>query len=480
MSSQGRNIILCFDGTSNEVSSTPTNVLRLCHCLVRDKQQIVFYAPGVGTLLDPCSITDFRKTFRNYWDLATGFSLRNNVIEGYLFLVSNYRSGDRIFLFGFSRGAYTARAVVGMLHMFGLLRQVNANLAPYIWQCYRNNIPAPKWWSIPLVSRLFKNQSGMFKDAAQYMELFAEHDHDSVMQDATAPVCGNTLKVEFVGVFDTVSSYLSIWWFPLGIAIFALMHFVLQIDNILGIPLWPFLLLTVGAVLFRWLPYTASMPNASYVRHAVALDEYRAFFPSNHVSGTSSNHKEVWFSGVHTDVGGGRPKNKSQLAMVSLRWMLGEAVHCGLRVDPKKASCQLNGLDEEGETDKSWSPVWLIPGAVPQLRLSITGLRGRESGKAIDEANVNGNERKTFIRTYFPNFWRFRYIREGDCLHSSVITRIKAGKIKRLRLDRELIRKHDSYEAALASLDMAEDKDFILPAVQNPAGRSSSPVRRPP
>jgi len=411
MSTQPRNIILCFDGTSNEVVSTPTNVLRLCRCLIKDDKQIVYYAPGVGTLLDPDAITNAKKYFRKLWDLATGFSLGSSVSAGYAFLMRNYQPGDRIYVFGFSRGSYAARAMVGMLKMFGLLRPANENLIPYLWQWFRNNIVKQ--------SSTVRSRQELFENARRYKDLFAMDEE---------------IEVELVGVFDTVSSYLSTAWHFIGLIVGVAICWWLPLNTISLVLVLLISLLFSFAVLFRWLPYTASLPNAKHVRHATALDEYRALFPSNHISGLNPEHIEVWFSGVHTDVGGGRPEDKSQLAKVTLRWMLGEAVALGVRVDAQKVKAEIHGLDPEGECGRSMQWYWLLAGLVPQLRYATRKSPGRESGKAKGSSAALPAERTNLVRRYWPNFWRFRYIRRGDRIHASVALRKQAGLLTHPRL----------------------------------------------
>ena len=103
-----KNIVLLLDGTSNEIKENRTNILRLYGTLAKSDDQLVYYDPGVGTLGGNTWSRLWRK-FVEIWGLATGFGLDRNVLEAYQFLVENYdRVGrDRIYIFGFSRGAYT-------------------------------------------------------------------------------------------------------------------------------------------------------------------------------------------------------------------------------------------------------------------------------------------------------------------------------------------------------------------------------------
>ena len=110
-----RNIVICCDGTGNEISENISNVLKLYRCLRKtektEPRQLVFYDPGVGTLARPNPWRKLQQDFTAILGLATGYGLDDKVLASYLFLVRNYREGDQIYLFGFSRGAYTVRVL---------------------------------------------------------------------------------------------------------------------------------------------------------------------------------------------------------------------------------------------------------------------------------------------------------------------------------------------------------------------------------
>ena len=131
-----RNIVVCCDGTDNEVATDSTNVLRLFRMLERDEHQVTFYDAGVGTQVDPEAISVWRKFLSRRLDAAIGLRVRENVIAAYRFLVKTYQPGDQIYLFGFSRGAYTVRAVAGLIRFVGLVRPESENLANLAWAMY--------------------------------------------------------------------------------------------------------------------------------------------------------------------------------------------------------------------------------------------------------------------------------------------------------------------------------------------------------
>ena len=204
-------------------------------------------------------------------------------------------SGDQLFLFGFSRGAYTARAVASVLRMYGLIRPDNEPLVPYairMMMGYRARART-RTATHNRSRRLFRSGTGLQGVRCQ------------------VPHCWPW----FVGVWDTVSS---VGW----------------IENPLK------------------LPYIADNPSIQIGRHAIAIDERRAFFRSHlwrPSSRADQEHgpkdlKQVWFPGVHCDVGGGYLEAESGLSKVALEWMLDEAQSAGLLVDPARRR-QILGQD---------------------------------------------------------------------------------------------------------------------------------------
>ena len=149
----GKNIVLCLDGTNNEFGRTNTNVVRLYQSLDRSTRQVVYYDPGVGTLAPPGLFTDLGKAIGRQIDGAIGTGVIPKAEEAVHFLMQNYEPGDRIYLFGFSRGAYTARVVAALLHKSGLPDRDAENLLPY----FSHNL---KYTKDPKVSDEFKKTFG--------------------------------------------------------------------------------------------------------------------------------------------------------------------------------------------------------------------------------------------------------------------------------------------------------------------------------
>jgi hypothetical protein len=173
-----RRLLLLFDGTHNGIGLQGTNVLRLYDTLVKDEDQLVYYDPGVGTLTDPNSLSRWATLKRQVVEMATGEDIGSNVVEAYRYLMRTYRAGDEISVFGFSRGAYTAKALAGMLHLCGLLNEGSENLAPYVWEAYRGG------------------DKDKFKIAKIYRDCFCRQ-----------------VDLKMLGLWDAVSSYGYFWDF---------------------------------------------------------------------------------------------------------------------------------------------------------------------------------------------------------------------------------------------------------------------------
>src|ERR1700761_4430665 len=135
-----RNVVLCLDGTSNQYSATTTNVIKLYAMLDRARNdQLAYYQPGIGTIPPPGLWGRLKRWFITRLDLAIAWLLSEHVTDAYRFLMRYYQEGDSIFIFGFSRGAYTARAVAAMLHKVGLLTQGNEELIPFAWDMFKSD-----------------------------------------------------------------------------------------------------------------------------------------------------------------------------------------------------------------------------------------------------------------------------------------------------------------------------------------------------
>lgn len=130
--SMPKNIVLCCDGTANEFAQDRTNVVKLYFTLDPDPaRQVTYYHPGLGAMEPPGALSGATRLFTRLAGRAFGYGLEGDIRDAYVFLMSNFSEGDRVFLFGFSRGAYTARAMASLLRMYGLIPRGNDALVPY-------------------------------------------------------------------------------------------------------------------------------------------------------------------------------------------------------------------------------------------------------------------------------------------------------------------------------------------------------------
>jgi uncharacterized protein (DUF2235 family) len=165
-----KNVVVCCDGTGNEFGEQKSNVIKLYKAMECNASQLVYYHPGIGTMGARNALTKVSKWWTRVIGLAFGYGISDNVADAYQFLMRKFEPGDRVYVFGFSRGAYTARALCGMLHIVGLLAEYNEALIPY-------------------AIRMIKRKKIDFKIASDFKRTFSRE-----------------CKPHFVGVWDTVSS----------------------------------------------------------------------------------------------------------------------------------------------------------------------------------------------------------------------------------------------------------------------------------
>jgi uncharacterized protein (DUF2235 family) len=354
-----RNLIVCFDGTSNQFGGYDTNVVRLVQCLERfGGQQIVYYDPGVGTLPEPGVLTAAAKRLSEILGLAFGVGLLAKIERAYAFLMRNWQPGDRVFLFGFSRGAYTARALAGLLHMFGLLAPSHENLLPYVMRLFARS------------RNVSDKHSRVWQLSARFRNTFARH----------AGVAHGRFRVHFLGVWDTVSSVGWIW----------------------------------DPVKFL---HTASNPSIATIRHAVAIDERRSFFRQNLFADDvhGQDLQEQWFPGVHADVGGGYPEQDGGLWREPFTWILEEARQAGLVTDPER---ERHVLTRTAPPEQPWAEPqhesltwkWWPAEFFPKLRYSkqtgrrlpSLGLGRRRTIDAAAQLHRSVGLRRASLKNYAP------------------------------------------------------------------------------
>jgi uncharacterized protein (DUF2235 family) len=264
-----KRIVICSDGTWNDPEDEhPTNVLRLARAIKPiasdGVKQVVFYDWGVGS----------------YYAMVrggtTGLGMMKNIQDGYRFIVQNFHPGDELFLFGFSRGAYTVRSLAGMLNNCGILKRINAHQIPDAFDFYKKRSARPG-----------------SPEASAWRR-----------QRCLTPGRG---IVQFIGVWDTVGA--------------------------LGVPTRVLAFVEEKDLFFD--PEIGS--NVRVARHAVSIDEKRSDFrPTLWDPKEGIDVRQVWFAGVHSDVGGGYPPTEkgTLLSDIPLAWMAGQAENGGLEFEP--------------------------------------------------------------------------------------------------------------------------------------------------
>ncbi len=334
-----KNIILCADGTWNTphgvaVAANDTNVRKLYMALTNDPSQLKYYDSGVGTDGTPLD---------HLSGGAMGEGLFQKVQDCYQFLSDVYDPGDNIFLFGFSRGAFTARSIGGMIAGFGVPTINLDNMTVQtIFSAYRETDPAKK--------------------AADKVNLKAAY----AMLD---------VNVQMVGVWDTVGA--------------------------LGIPLGIFAELDEKKYGFL---DTALHPSVVHACHAVCIDERRAAFrptlwtnPDGTDRPNDAQLEQVWFPGVHCDAGGSYPE--SQLSDITLSWMMHKAQENGLIFSPESIAAYLTpplsppAADAVGMIHDSWKLLPFGPPihrAVPAIAAMSNSVQMRlDGGVAYQPPNLN-------------------------------------------------------------------------------------------
>lgn len=271
-----KRIAIFCDGTWNSADQvangepSPTNVVKLALRVARHGYdgipQVVYYGQGVGTGGSIDKLTGG----------AFGKGLDDNLYAAYRFLVLNYRLGDEILLFGFSRGAYTARSLAGMIRKCGILR-----------------LDAASQYQSAL--NVYCNEHHPDDDSPAHFRC-----EFSVMENKPTPI-------EFIGVWDTVGA--------------------------LGVPVRGLRWLTRDKYSFHDVELSSSVKRAA---QALAIDERRDPFEAArwaYIPKQGQEIQQVWFCGVHSDIGGGYAE--TGLSDIALEWMRDLAADAGLRIDPQ-------------------------------------------------------------------------------------------------------------------------------------------------
>jgi uncharacterized protein (DUF2235 family) len=287
-----KRIVYCADGTWNNVDSD-TNVYRISKACLTTPAQVVYYDDGVGADGNP---------LERLLGGALGDGLFKKIKDGYTKIAHTYDRDDEIFIFGFSRGAFTARSLAGMIAACGLptgpLDPNDDSFVETVFQAYR--------------------------DKANREALLATLKSKD-LYDA---------KIKMIGVWDTVGA--------------------LGLPAIVG---------GVDPLRYGFLDTTLH-PDVLNACHALALDERRREFPATLWTGETAQGQtleQVWFAGVHCDVGGGYPD--TGLSDITFSWMMGKAEALGVEFDPNVWS-QFRSIEAKhalGLIHESWNVGWLFP-----------------------------------------------------------------------------------------------------------------------
>jgi uncharacterized protein (DUF2235 family) len=368
-----KNIVVCCDGTGNQIERNLSSVLKLFRMCRKNEEQRVYYGAGIGTIGSSDAWARARQNAKSVFGLATGYGLDDDILGAYGYICQHYVAGDNIFLFGFSRGAYTVRIVAGIVHLIGLLPPDQLNVASYALRCYKQ-----------------ASEQNDFSIAWQFSKVTG----------------GRTVPIRFLGVWDTVASVI-----------------VPRRDRLVP------QLLT--------LPYTRTNPSVETFRHAMAIDERRRMFrlnkwaqPQDFIANPFARSpqpvpqdiKQVWFAGVHADVGGGYPEEESGLSKFPLDWMVQEAVEKGLKVNA--AVRRHIGLGRARIGSKT---LFVKPEATAALHSSLSW--GWQPLEWLPKsARWREWPRRTFLGFYLPHGEPRLIQREGvrPVLHQSVVDRWNA------------------------------------------------------
>ncbi|KAJ7117550.1 hypothetical protein C8R44DRAFT_790986 [Mycena epipterygia] len=322
---KGHNLILSFDGTSNQYGNKNTNVIELYARIdKKDGSQLTYYNSGIGTYARPSwrSYKYWKQVIDNRIDLAIAWNFEKGVLAGYRWLCNHYRPGHKIFLFGFSRGAHQVRALAAMIAKVGLILPGNEEQIPFAYELYAD----------------LKAHSNKGSDEGKSAQFFKN------------TFCREDVRIHFLGAWDAVSS--------------------------------------IGIVRGKNLPGTDTFDdnNICFFRHALSLDERRVKFIPEYICGEKSYEemrpegslseprvKEVWFAGTHSDVGGGNEKNETLTnGAVPVLWMGHEALRAGLRLKKSvhgDSDWKWEQL-ERSEPTESLTGLWRFFELLPIKRLS--------------------------------------------------------------------------------------------------------------
>ncbi|EKM76650.1 hypothetical protein AGABI1DRAFT_115735 [Agaricus bisporus var. burnettii JB137-S8] len=344
---KNRTLVLCFDGTGDQFDNDNSNIVELFSILKKDDpdNQMVYYQAGIGTYTVPQIATPLMAKISKTLDEMIAWNLDAHIMGGYEFLMQNYKAGDKICIFGFSRGAYTARCLAGMIHKVGLLPACNHQQVPFAYKMYTRT-DALGW-----------KQSNAFKAA------FSCH-----------------VDIYFLGVWDTVNS---VGLFPRRLPFTTSNTCVRVFRHAIA--------LDERRAKFKqngWnapsrkelsLAKSDGVPAANNEEDANTQHGHHPSVGREKKNGKMTQRRfereysdiyekpsdveEVWFAGCHCDVGGGSVTNgiRPNLARIPLRWMIRQAFETETGILFSARGLRHIGIDLDQET---WCPTRKSPSSL--------------------------------------------------------------------------------------------------------------------
>lgn len=410
--SLAKNILIFSDGTGQAGGYMPdearSNVYKLFRATrvspdtdIDPKLQIAFYDGGLGSHAEGRSIKI--KAWRRIYNMlskATGLGITQNIIDCYAEIIRVWQPGDRIYLFGFSRGAYTARCVGGVLKCCGVPTAVRGRVHPEHAVALKRDAKSARRIAAEAVKQVYQYGSSAKGDPfrAEREERARKFRDKYFSGDAQV---SNTAPY-FIGVWDTVETLGAgtVWLTISGLIYELLCYGAGALASLLAPGLfWP-VFLGLGLLLplvlygvaclryggfvslarYRLAFYDTKLHYAvRYARHALSIDENRFRFacvpwdeeamrPT--ANGDPPRFKQVWFAGNHSDVGGSYPETESRLSDISLDWMVQEVtslpapIHVDrsvLRLYPDCAGPQHDERKEFHASCPGWVLRWIMP-----------------------------------------------------------------------------------------------------------------------
>jgi uncharacterized protein (DUF2235 family) len=305
-----KRIVVCMDGTWQRLSQERlTNIGIIARSIAHTNttasgekiSQIVFYSQGVGANTDALGQASFmsnaQASFNKLAGGVFGEGLEDGIVDTYLRLAFNYEAGDELYIFGFSRGAFAARSLVGLINCSGIVSRKHAEQAWEAFRLYREPLPA----------NATEEQKKEYVEARQKFRLLYGKGRRNA--DGTRVQTDDVPPINYLGIFDTVGQR------GLPDAFGGLKKVFNKRYGFHNLRI---------------------CPNVVQARHAVALDEQRLGFPPTLWEGLAEDNARVgrtayeqrWFIGTHGDVGGGEG---SALSAAPLKWIAEGAAAAGLR-----------------------------------------------------------------------------------------------------------------------------------------------------